>query len=118
MIMRNIPRSKKRGPIEAMQIAVEVPDVVLASGSWTREAIEAEVRREVALALYRSGAVSEGNAAQVAGVNRLAFSQLLGERRVERNYSMDDLRHDLEWAKRRKQPSLSDKSSAPLKDGA
>jgi predicted HTH domain antitoxin len=98
-----------------MQIAVEVPDVVLASGSWTREGIESEVRREVALALYRSGAVSEGKAAQVACMNRLAFSQLLGERQVERNYSVEDLRHDMEWARAQESGATH---AAQLKIGA
>src|SRR5688572_24440452 len=97
-----------------MQIAVEVPDVVFEGGVLTRQELEAEVRKEVALSLYRGNRVSEGKAAQIAGLNRLAFHQLLGARGVERNYSREDLRHDLEWAEGlSKQPD-----AAPLKDGA
>lgn len=97
-----------------MRIGVEVPDVILESGAWTRDVIEAEVRRQVALALYRSKAVSEGKAAQIAGMNRFEFSHFLGERRVERNYGLEELRKDLEWVKGYQGPSAA---AAPLKDG-
>jgi predicted HTH domain antitoxin len=73
------------------------------------------VRKELALTLYQSGAVSEGKAAEIAGLNRFAFSKLLGDRRIERNYGLEDLRDDLEFVKNYKAARSAEKSAAPLK---
>ncbi|HTG42946.1 MAG TPA: UPF0175 family protein [Verrucomicrobiae bacterium] len=98
-----------------MTFVFEIPDGVLAKGSLTREKIEAEVRKELALALYRGSAVSEGKAAEIAGLNRFEFSKLLGERGVERNYGMEDLRQDLEFVRDCKASAGLEKSAARLK---
>ena len=47
-----------------MRVVIEIPDAAFEGGRWTREALEAELRKELALTLYRGGAVSEGKAAR------------------------------------------------------
>jgi predicted HTH domain antitoxin len=98
-----------------MQIAVEIPDSLLEATDWTPESIQAEMRKELAVTFYRAGSISEGKAAEVAGMNRFAFSKLLGERHVERNYRLDDLQHDMEWAKSYTETRSAATSAAPSK---
>jgi predicted HTH domain antitoxin len=100
--------------VTTMQIAVEIPDAVLEATGWTPENIQAELRKELAVTLYRTGSISEGKAAELAGIGRFEFSRFLSERSVPRNYDADDLLHDLEWAGQKPTHSLKAKA-APLK---
>jgi predicted HTH domain antitoxin len=43
---------------------------------------EPDVRRELAIALYREGKLPPGRAAQVAGMDRWDFEELLVERKI------------------------------------
>jgi predicted HTH domain antitoxin len=55
--------------------------------------------RDIALAMYTQCALSAGKAAELAGISRMDFERLLGERQIVRSYSTEDLEHDLAWAK-------------------
>jgi predicted HTH domain antitoxin len=60
---------------------------------------ESEMLKELALALYARGALGFGKARALAGLSTWDFDQLLGERRVNRPYSQDDLEMDLKYAR-------------------
>jgi predicted HTH domain antitoxin len=79
-------------------IKIEIPDSVAEAVRLPRQEIEAEVKKELALALYSRGALSEGKSAELAGLGRVEFTFLLAERKIPRNYSEGDLEHDLKWA--------------------
>jgi len=80
------------------KITLEVPsDVVDALRLPPREA-EDEIRRELALALYRRGVLPLGKARLLAQMSRWQFDQLLGERRIPRHYTGSDLAEDIEHA--------------------
>ena len=81
-----------------MPIQIEIPDSVAEAARLPRKEFEAEMKKELALALYSRGALSEGKAAELAGLGRVEFARLLAERKVQRNYGMEDLEHDLKWA--------------------
>jgi predicted HTH domain antitoxin len=61
--------------------------------------VEGEIRRELALALYRRGGLSLGQARVLAQMSRWQFEQLLGERRVPRHYTASDLAEDIQHAR-------------------
>lgn len=81
-----------------MRLTVEIPDEAIYSlGHCAGDAASA-LKLELALALYRRGAVSVGAAAQVAGLKRFEFEASLAEQSIERNYSTADLAGDIMWA--------------------
>ncbi len=75
-------------------MAVVIPDAVLASAGLTVE----EARRELAVALYARERLTEGQAAEVAGMNRREFNALLAERDIPMHYGVEELREDAERA--------------------
>lgn len=54
-----------------------------------------EVRRELAVHLYRHGKLSLGKARELAGMNATAFLHLLGGLGVEIHYEVGDYEADL-----------------------
>lgn len=54
-----------------------------------------EVRRELALHLYREGKLSFGRARDLSGVDSWTFLHLLGARGIEAHYDVADYEEDL-----------------------
>ena len=54
-----------------------------------------ELRLEIAIMLYQKGKLSSGKAGKFAGIPRVAFLNILGERKIESNYTEEDLDQDL-----------------------
>ncbi len=60
---------------------------------------EQELRRALAVALYREYMLSFGKARELADLDTFAFAQLLGERGIERHYSQEELDEDLAYTR-------------------
>ncbi|MEI9892729.1 MAG: UPF0175 family protein [Chthoniobacter sp.] len=82
-----------------MPFLFEIPDDVIDSLGLPREEVEGEFRAELAAVLYARGMLSMGKAAEMSGRFRWKFEELLAEREIARNYSEEDLQHDLEWSR-------------------
>lgn len=82
------------------KLLVEIPDDVTDALRLPPAEQEHELRKELALALYQRGALSLGKARRLAGMGRWDFDRLLGERKLTRHYTEDDLRDDLEYGNR------------------
>jgi predicted HTH domain antitoxin len=80
------------------KLTLEVPSDVVDALRFPPEEVEGEIRRELALALYRRGGLSLGKARVLAQMSRWQFEQLLGERRVPRHYTALDLAEDIQHA--------------------
>jgi len=80
------------------KLTLEVPSDVVDALRFPPEEVEGEIRRELALALYRRGVLSLGKARVLAQLSRWQFEQLLGERRVPRHYTAADLAEDIQHA--------------------
>ena len=61
--------------------------------------VQRELRRELALALYERGVLSAGKARELAEMTRWQFHELLGQRRIARHYTDEDLAEDLDYAR-------------------
>lgn len=81
-----------------MNLTLEVPREVLEAIKLPPAEVEAELRQELAVALYRRGALSLGKARLLARMNFWDFTELLGRRGVPRHYDDDDLTVDIEYA--------------------
>jgi len=78
-------------------ITIEIPDDVLLSAKLPRERIKEELKKELALHLYREGILSFGAARKLAGMEKLDFHFLLGQRKIPRHYGLEDYKKDLEY---------------------
>jgi len=77
-------------------IALEIPDEILFDLKIPKERWDTELRKELALQLYRERLLSLGNARRLAGLTKLEFHFLLGERQIPRHYDLEEYRKDLE----------------------
>jgi predicted HTH domain antitoxin len=77
---------------------IEIPDEVRSAIRLPPDEVEAELRKELAIALYQRGVLSAGKACALAGLDRWPFEEILGKRRINRQYSQEDLVEDIAHA--------------------
>lgn len=82
--------------MEALKL--EISEEILRALKIPPRDVEEELRKELALALYERGVLSLGKARQLAGMTRWQFEELLGQRKVSRHYTEEDLAEDLTYA--------------------
>ncbi|MBI3853150.1 MAG: UPF0175 family protein [Verrucomicrobia bacterium] len=85
-----------------MSVTLEIPDDFAQRLQTEPDAAEAQLRLELAIALYRQGQLPPGRAAELAGMNRWTFEDLLRQRQVPMPYSLSDLDHDSAYASGRR----------------
>ena len=79
-------------------ITITVPQNIIQALRLPPDNIQAELKQELALALYQRGILSSGKACELADMKRLEWEELLGRRKIPRHYTDDDLMQDLEYA--------------------
>lgn len=82
-----------------MLLTLEIPDEVVEGMRLPASEAQAEVKKEVALALYARGLLSLGKAVELADLTRDDFESVLSHRLIERPYDATELARDLAWAK-------------------
>lgn len=81
-----------------MSVTLEIPDDFVRRLQTEPKVAEAQLRLELAIALYREGQLPSGRAAQIAGMSRWEFEDVLRQRQVPMPYSLSDLEHDIAYA--------------------
>ena len=81
-------------------LTLEIPKDVLISVKIPRNRLKADLRRELALQLYRENMISFANAHRLADMTKIEFHYLLGERQIPRQYDVEDYEKDLEYLAR------------------
>ena len=76
-------------------LLLRIPEKALETARITRDRMEPELLKELALQLYREGLVSSSGACQVAGLMKSEFHYLLGERNICQQLSTKDLEEDM-----------------------
>lgn len=89
------------------KLTLEVPSEVIDAVKLPPAEVEAELRKELALALYRRGVPSLGKSRVLAGMTHWQFEDLLADRRIPRHYTDADLQDDLDYAHGHLYESLS-----------
>ncbi len=74
---------------------LKIPEDVVNALRIPPDDVEAELYKELALALYHRGVLPSGKAAALSGLTRLQFEELLGQRRIKRHYGETELEEDL-----------------------
>lgn len=77
-------------------LAIEIPEEILCELRIPKQRWRVELRKELALQLYRENLLSLGNARRLAGMTKIDFHNLLGERHIPRHYDIEDYETDLE----------------------
>jgi predicted HTH domain antitoxin len=57
---------------------------------------EADLRRELAVLLFREERCTLGRASRLAGMSQIEFQRLLAGRQISVHYGVDDFRQDLD----------------------
>lgn len=78
-------------------IVFEIPEEVLDAVKIPPDELEEEIFKELALAFYKRGILSAGNAAHLAKMTRWEFEELLGYHKIPRHYTEDDLEDDIKY---------------------
>ncbi|MBI3797951.1 MAG: UPF0175 family protein [Deltaproteobacteria bacterium] len=76
-------------------LSIEIPEDVIIHLRLPPRNLEQELKKELAVHLYAEGLLPQASACRLAGMNRLAFAQLLGERQIPVRYTSQDLDQDL-----------------------
>ena len=77
-------------------MALTIPGDVLAAVRIPRARIETELKKELALQLYREGIVSGFGACRIAGIEKAELQYWLGQRGIAQQYDIDDYEQDKE----------------------
>ncbi len=77
-------------------MTLDIPESVLTAVKIPRNRLKNELKRELALQLYRESMISFANAHRMADMSKAAFHHLLGERQIPRQYDVDDYEKDIE----------------------
>lgn len=80
-------------------LRLEIPEEVLRSLKLPPGEVETELRKELALALYRRGVLSLGKARQLVGMTRWQFEELLAQHGITRHYTEKELAEDQAYAR-------------------
>ena len=80
------------------KLVLEIPEDVRIALRLPPDEVEQELRKELALALYQRQILSFGKARKLAQLTRWEFEELLGQRKIPRHYSADDLQEDVKYA--------------------
>jgi predicted HTH domain antitoxin len=76
-------------------ITLQLPEHIAARLAASSADTATRVKIELALNLYGLGEITHAEACQLAGMSRIQFEELLGEREIVRPYTIDMLDKDL-----------------------
>ena len=77
-------------------LSIEIPEDVIVHLRLPPRNLEQELKKELAVHLYAEGLLPQASACRLAGMSRLTFAQLLGERQIPVRYTSQDLDQDLQ----------------------
>lgn len=82
-------------------LTLEIPEEFANSFGATQEEASRNAKTELAIEMYREGKWSTGKAGKFCGMTRIAFMDLLRDRKVEMPYTREMLEEDFAHARRR-----------------
>ncbi|MCO5053030.1 MAG: UPF0175 family protein [Verrucomicrobiae bacterium] len=80
-------------------VTIEIPEGFKKSFGETDEEIRRNAKLELAIVMYREGKWSTGKAGKFCGMTRIAFMDLLRDRKVPMPYTREMLEQDLAYAR-------------------
>jgi predicted HTH domain antitoxin len=80
-------------------VTIEIPEGFTRSFGETDEEVRRNAKLELAIEMYREGKWSTGKAGKFCGMTRIAFMDLLRDRKVPMPYTREMLEQDLAYAR-------------------
>ncbi|HMW06200.1 MAG TPA: UPF0175 family protein [Leptospiraceae bacterium] len=80
-------------------VVLEIPSDILFHIRIPENKLILELKRELAVQLYRDNLLSFANCSRMAEMTKVEFHFLLGEKKIPRHYDVDDFNQDLETIK-------------------
>jgi predicted HTH domain antitoxin len=77
-------------------INIKIPEDVVLAAKIPLKRFKENIKEELAVHLYKEGILPLGAARKLAGMEKVDFHFLLGQRKVDRHYDIDDYKKDLE----------------------
>jgi predicted HTH domain antitoxin len=84
-----------------MSITLDIPNNIHEALHVTPAEAEPRLKLELAVALYAQNTLGLGKAAELAGMSRLDFNDVLAERGIPMHYGQKELDEDLAYARSR-----------------
>jgi len=81
-----------------MPVSIEIPDDIMETVKLPPGSAKQELTKEIAFSLYQRGLISMGNARKLSKLDKWAFIEGLAERGIERHFSEEELREDIDYA--------------------
>lgn len=81
-----------------MSIRLEIPNSVAEGIRLPESEAPKRLMLELATALYVQEILSFGKAAELADLDRFGFAKILGERKIPRHYTEEELEDDRKYA--------------------
>ena len=82
-----------------MSITLDIPNDIHEALHVTPAEAEARLKLEIAVSLYAQNALGLGKAAQLAGLSRFEFNDVLAARGIPMHYGQKELEQDLAYAR-------------------
>ena len=86
----------------AVKVELELPEDALTSAHITRKRASVELRKIIALELFREEVISLGKGAEIAGMCVADFMDLTAQKEIPLHYTEENLQDDLKWARESK----------------
>jgi predicted HTH domain antitoxin len=82
-----------------MSITLDIPNDIHKALHVTPAEAEKRLKLELAVSLYAQGALSQGKAAELAGMSYLDFNDVLAARKIPMHYGEKELAEDIAYAR-------------------
>jgi predicted HTH domain antitoxin len=80
-------------------LALKIPYDIVDAIRLPPAEMDQELHKELALALYQRGVLSSGKACALAGMTRWEFEDFLGQHKIRRHYTENNLEEDIDYAR-------------------
>jgi len=81
--------------MDTVTVNMELPRDVLLAADISTVSASAEIIKFLAIHMFKERLISFGKAAELAGMDKLTFMELLGRKGISLNYDVDDYEEDL-----------------------
>jgi len=82
---------------------IEIPKSIVRALKIPQSNVICRLKEELSLHLYSEGYLSFGKARELSGLSKWGFSELLGQKKIERHYSFENLCEDIQFVNEQQQ---------------